>query len=264
MELPDFARRRPLASRLGRVGTSNSSVADKAGPCPGRINLTAAFGYLVGRWSLANECAAWDAGMLIGTRLSSVRPQGSAIFTREVFTMQASSRRLLTGIVCWVMCCGSVSAGQRVGGMNSAGVAANKALVLRFYDEVWNKGNVEFAHTVFNDDYVRHDLRPTQAQPGPAGQAKIAADFRRAFPDLVFKVDLLLAEGDLVAARWTAAGTNTGKWGALEASGKAATFSGVNIFRFRGGKVAEIWNHRDDLGLMQQVGVPVYAGSTSK
>jgi hypothetical protein len=35
----------------------------------------------------------------------------------------------------------------------------------------------------------------------------------------------------------------------------------VNIFRTREGKVAEIWNHRDDLGLMQQVGLPIYAGT---
>jgi hypothetical protein len=39
-----------------------------------------------------------------------------------------------------------------------------------------------------------------------------------------------------------------------------ATFAGVNIFRIRDGKVAEIWNHRDDLGLAQQLGAPVYAG----
>ena len=39
------------------------------------------------------------------------------------------------------------------------------------------------------------------------------------------------------------------------------TFSGVNIFRLEGGRIAELWNHRDDLGLMQQVGAPVYAGA---
>jgi hypothetical protein len=39
---------------------------------------------------------------------------------------------------------------------------------------------------------------------------------------------------------------------------------GVNIFRFRDGKVAEIWNHRDDLGLMTQVGAPVFASSVRR
>jgi hypothetical protein len=35
----------------------------------------------------------------------------------------------------------------------------------------------------------------------------------------------------------------------------------VNIFRFDGGKVVEIWNHRDDLGLMEQLGASVFAGA---
>jgi hypothetical protein len=39
------------------------------------------------------------------------------------------------------------------------------------------------------------------------------------------------------------------------------SFSGVNVFRFAGGKVVELWNHRDDLGLLQQLGVEVYAGA---
>jgi len=90
----------------------------------------------------------------------------------------------------------------------------------------------------------------------------IAAAFRAAFPDLRWHVDLLLAEGDLVAGRWTASGTNTGPWAGVAATGKHATFSGVNIFRIRDGKVVEIWNHRDDLGLAQQLGAPVYAGAS--
>jgi steroid delta-isomerase-like uncharacterized protein len=140
------------------------------------------------------------------------------------------------------------------------GVAENKALVARFYDEVWDKGHVAVAHEVFADDYTRHDLRPSEALPGPAGQAKIAEDFRRAFPDLRFGVDLIIGEGNIVAARWTATATHTGPWGSLEPTGKRVTFSGVNIFRFVDGMVAEIWNHRDDLGLMTQIGVPVFAG----
>jgi len=108
---------------------------------------------------------------------------------------------------------------------------------------------------------VRHDLRPTEAIPGGAGQAKIAAEFRAAFPDLVFTPELIIAEGDLVAARWTASGTHRGRWGTVDPSGKHVEFSGVNIFRVEGGKVVEIWNHRDDLGLLQQAGAPIFAGS---
>jgi steroid delta-isomerase-like uncharacterized protein len=139
---------------------------------------------------------------------------------------------------------------------------ANKRLVVRFYEEVWARGNVDFAAEVFADDYVRHDLRPTQAAPGAAGQASIAKQFRQAFPDLRWSIDLVLAENDLVAARWTASGTHTGTWAGLAPTGRRAEFSAVNIFRFgEDGKVAEIWNHRDDLGLMEQLGAGVFAGA---
>ena len=140
----------------------------------------------------------------------------------------------------------------------------HKRLVLRFYEEVWNRGNVDVALEVFAEDYVRHDLRPTKAIPGGEGQRKIAADFRRAFPDLRMSVDLILAEGDLVAARWTTTGTHTGRWADVPPTGRTMTFSGVNVFRFEDGKVVELWNHRDDLGLMQQLGVPVFAGSAPR
>ena len=140
-------------------------------------------------------------------------------------------------------------------------VKENKVLVRRFYEEVWDKGNTDFAYEVFADDYVRHDLRPTQAPPGPEGQKKVADDFRAAFPDLRVTVDLVLGEGDYVVGRWTANGTHLGRWGALEPTGRKATFSAVNIWRFENGKVAEIWNHRDDFGLTEQIGSPMFAGA---
>jgi predicted ester cyclase len=105
-------------------------------------------------------------------------------------------------------------------------VEANKALVRRFYDEVWRRGNVRLAEEVFVDDYVRHDLRPTQAAPGGAGQALIAEQFRLAFPDVEWHVDLVLADSDLVAARWTASGTHTGAWGDVAPTGKARDLLG--------------------------------------
>jgi steroid delta-isomerase-like uncharacterized protein len=137
----------------------------------------------------------------------------------------------------------------------------NKALVRRFYEEVWDRGNTDFAFEVFAEDYVRHDFRPTETLPGPAGQKKIADDFRAAFPDLRVTVDLVIGEEDFVVGRWTATGTHIGSWAGLEPSGRRITFSAANIFRFQDGKVVEIWNHRDDLGLREQVGAAIYAGA---
>jgi steroid delta-isomerase-like uncharacterized protein len=137
----------------------------------------------------------------------------------------------------------------------------NKALVRRFYEEVWDKGNLAVCEEVFTPDYVRHDPRATEPPPGPEGQKQIAADFRAAFPDLRVTVDLLVAEGAYVVGRWTAAGTHSGSWAGLEPTGRAVSFSAVNIWRFENGKASEIWNHRDDLGLLEQLGQAVFAGA---
>jgi len=138
---------------------------------------------------------------------------------------------------------------------------SNRALVRRFYEEVWAKGNLDVADELFADDYVRHDLRAGDPTPGPEGQKDIAAAFRTAFPDLRWEIDFLLADGDFVAGRWTATGTHLGPWAGVEPTGRPMSFSGINVFRFSGGRVVEIWNHRDDLGLRQQLGAPVYAGA---
>jgi steroid delta-isomerase-like uncharacterized protein len=131
---------------------------------------------------------------------------------------------------------------------------ANKALVRRFYDEVWARGNVDVADEVFADDYERHDFRAGEATPGPEGQKRIAAAFRAAFPDLSWQIDFILADRDFVAARWTASGTHLGAWAGVQPTGRSMRFSGINVFRFSDGKVVELWNHRDDLGLMEQLG----------
>jgi predicted ester cyclase len=72
---------------------------------------------------------------------------------------------------------------------------------------------------------------------------------------------LIIGEQDFVVGRWTASGTHLGSWSGLEASGRRVSFSAANIFRFEHGKVAEIWNHRDDLGFREQVGAAIYAGA---
>jgi steroid delta-isomerase-like uncharacterized protein len=137
---------------------------------------------------------------------------------------------------------------------------ANKQLVLRFYDELWNRGNFDAADELVADDYVRHDLRPGNAPAGPAGQKAVAQRFRAAFPDIRLEVESLVAEGDLVVARWTISGTHSGPWGDVAPTGRRVRFVGVNFFRLADGKIAEIWNVRDDLGLREQVDAPVYAG----
>jgi predicted ester cyclase len=92
----------------------------------------------------------------------------------------------------------------------------------RFYEEAWAKAELDVIDEVFANEYVRHDLRSTQALPGPEGMKRITADFRSAFPDLRFEAEIVIAEDEFVAARRTASGTHLGAWGAIEPTGRSA------------------------------------------
>lgn len=141
----------------------------------------------------------------------------------------------------------------------------NKALIRRFYEEVWGRGDFDVADETFADNSANsalHDSTTGEFLPGSAGQIKTASDFRTAFPDLRITIDVMLADDEFVSARWTMEGTNTGDWGKISATGKHVRFSGIDIFRFANGRVVEMWANRDALGLMQQLGVPVNTGNS--
>lgn len=144
-------------------------------------------------------------------------------------------------------------------------VEANKNTVRKFYEEVWNKGNLDVVYEVFADNYIRNDSRASHPSSGPLGQKEIAAALRGAFSNFKWTIDLLVGEGDMVVGRWTCTGLNDKPWGGLQPSGREARFTGANFFRFnKEGRVVELWNHRDDLGLMQQLGVPIHGGAVDR
>ena len=135
--------------------------------------------------------------------------------------------------------------------------AKNKALIGRFFEEVWNKGKYDVADEVFAEDYVRHDPRGGKPPGGPRGQKLIAQSFRKDCPDCAMMVEQLLADGEFVVARWKISGKH-------QPSGQKVEFVGVNIFRFTNGKVVEVWNHRDDLAFSLQTGRVMMAQSAPK
>ena len=76
-----------------------------------------------------------------------------------------------------------------------------------------------------------------------------------AFPDLHYTVEDLVAEGDKVVVRYTGRGTQQGELWGIPPTGKQMTYTGILIWRFAEGKIAEHWAEPDRLGLMQQLGV---------
>ena len=76
----------------------------------------------------------------------------------------------------------------------------------------------------------------------------------KAFPDLHFKIEDILAEGDKVAYRLTVTGTHKGEFQGIQPTDKKVSFSSTGISNIVDGKVAEDWVEADVMGLMQQIG----------
>lgn len=125
----------------------------------------------------------------------------------------------------------------------------NKAVAKRVYDEGLSRGIFTVPYT---DDFVGHGGSTTFTHEDGMKEAK---GWRSAFPDLAVDVDLMVAEGDLVAVRWTARGTNTGTGNGIPATGRKVQVSGTAIFRFVDGKIAEEWTSANTLGLLKQLGL---------
>jgi steroid delta-isomerase-like uncharacterized protein len=136
----------------------------------------------------------------------------------------------------------------------------NKAIVRRWFEEVINHKRVDRAGELVTQDYVDHGALPGQA-PGLEGAKQKWAMYIAAVPDLHGTVEDMLAEGDEVAARWTAEGTHQGELLGVPATGKRFRFTGISICRLAEGKMAEQFEQWDRLDLMQQLGVIPSPGS---
>ena len=130
----------------------------------------------------------------------------------------------------------------------------HKALVRRWFQEVWNQGSSAAIDELLADNAVIHGFGP-QPLRGPAGFKPFHSAYRNAFPDVTISVDDMVAEGDRVAVRWSGTGTHTGDGLGPAATGRAIQFQGMNIVRIEGGKFVEGWNLFDQLGMLQQLGL---------
>lgn len=140
-----------------------------------------------------------------------------------------------------------------VTGGKSTSPEANKELMRRFIEEVWNKGNFDAANEIFHPQATSPSA--PQLPPGPEGVRMIATMFRSAFPDFHMTIEDLIAEEDIVVARFTQGGTHQGTFMGGAPTGRSVQFTEIGILRVAGGQVVESWYETDMLGLYQQVGL---------
>ena len=133
----------------------------------------------------------------------------------------------------------------------------NKALVQRWFEEVWNKGRADAIDEMFAENGIAHGLADDPGNPlkGPSSFRPFHTVFREAFPNMTIVVDDMIAEGDKVAARCSIRAQHEGAFLGKAATQSPVDFTGIAIVRIANGKIVEAWNNFDFMTLHRQVGL---------
>jgi predicted SnoaL-like aldol condensation-catalyzing enzyme len=79
----------------------------------------------------------------------------------------------------------------------------SKAIVRRWFEDLFNEGNLDVADEIVAPNHVAHDPALPDILSGPEGQKRVVSLYRGAFPDAHITVEHQIAEGNEVVTRWT-------------------------------------------------------------
>jgi steroid delta-isomerase-like uncharacterized protein len=133
---------------------------------------------------------------------------------------------------------------------------ANKQLIKRWFEEVWNKGRAEAIDEMFGAEGIAHGLSEDENNPvrGPKDFKIFHKTFRDAFPGITVTVEDTISEGDKVAARCSVHGKHEADSFGVAATQAPVAFTGVAIVRIKDGKIVEAWNNFDFMKMYRQIG----------
>jgi predicted ester cyclase len=129
----------------------------------------------------------------------------------------------------------------------------NKALVARYTHDVFDRGDVAAVDGYLSPDFVNH----VTGRRGTDDFRRLAAEVGNQ-PGNANVIELLIAEGDLVAAYMTITRVLDDEFEAFgfrfPGDGRSYTVKHVHIYRVTAGRITEHWAVRDDLDMLRQLG----------
>jgi steroid delta-isomerase-like uncharacterized protein len=139
---------------------------------------------------------------------------------------------------------------------------ANRALIHRWFEEVWNQGREETIDELLSPNGLGYGLGDTDITlKGPAEFKPFVRNLRGSFPDIHITIDDTVVEGDRVVVRIHVDGTHTGNGLGVPPSGRRIRIAGMVEVRISNGQIVEGWNSWDQFGLLRQIGaLPVHPG----
>jgi len=133
-------------------------------------------------------------------------------------------------------------------------LAANKALVRRYVDEVQNGHRIEAMAEIFAADTTDHMNTWGGAFQGANAGVESYRAWLAVFPDLASEVRFQVAEGDKVVSFKTLTGTHRGTYHDVPATGRRVRFTIIDIFRIQDGRITDYWGLVDEAAILEQIG----------
>jgi predicted ester cyclase len=129
----------------------------------------------------------------------------------------------------------------------------NKHVIREFTRIFKNEHNVNGVDHLFDKNFIHHFRDPLPS--GFEGLRQVGIMMNGAFPDVVVTEEDLIAAGDKVVERSSAAATHKGALMGAPATNKRVRWSEIHIYRLKDGKIAEHWAEIAMMELLQQTGV---------
>lgn len=138
--------------------------------------------------------------------------------------------------------------------MNAMTTEQNKEKERLFVDEVLNKGNISLIDDLLSPKFVYQGIDWKKLK-GIDAYKEMIKGLRTAYPDFHTTIEDIIAEGNMVATRYTCRFTFTGQIEGFTPTGKSAVMTGVIFERFEDGKMVETWDFYDQMDVKRQLGI---------
>jgi len=130
----------------------------------------------------------------------------------------------------------------------------NEAIVQRWWQELWNGGDLAVADEIVAPGFTDHDPASPWVPPGIDGCKTLVTSYRTVFPDIHFTIEQQVAAENTVVSHWRCRGTHRGELMGTAPTGKEIDVEGISILHLENGKIRHQTTIWDALGMMQQIG----------
>ena len=128
----------------------------------------------------------------------------------------------------------------------------NKELVNVYYDELWNRQNGDYIDFLFDDTITGHGSLDISVK-GKEELKKYMDTILTGIPNLFHSIVTMVCEGDTIAVKALYNGRHTGKLFDYEPTNNKIAYSGASFFKFKDGKIIDIWVLGDLKTLIKQL-----------